>query len=142
MTRYLGGPESSVGIRRRHRRYLATGDRPDGRMSVIVVGADGAAAGSVGYWEHDWHAETVWEVGWSVLPEFQGRGVATAAAQLVVADIRARGRHRCAHAFPSVDNPASNAICRKTGFTLVGPCEVEYPRGNLLQSNDWEIDLT
>jgi RimJ/RimL family protein N-acetyltransferase len=142
MTRYIGGPETPVKIRRRHRRYLATNDGPVGRMYVIVVGQDGAAAGSVGYWEHDWHGETVWEVGWSVLPEFQGRGVATAATRLVVAEARAHGLHRCVHAFPSVDNSASNAICRKAGFTQLGPCDVEYPPGHLLRSNDWEIDLT
>ncbi len=140
MTHHLGGPETSVRIRRRHQRYLATKDRPDGRMYVVVVGEDRVAAGSVGYWEHAWHGETVWEMGWSVLPEYQGQGVATVATRLILAEVRA-GRRRCVHAFPSVDNAASNAVCRKAGFALVGPCDVEYPPGTMLRSNDWEIDL-
>ena len=142
MTRYIGGPETGIRIRRRHQRYLATNHRPDGRMYVIVVGEERVAAGSVGYWEHDWHRETVWEVGWSVLPEFQGQGIATAATRLVVAETRANRRHRCVHAFPAVENLASNAICRKAGFTLIGPCHIEYPPGHMLRSNDWETDLT
>jgi RimJ/RimL family protein N-acetyltransferase len=46
------------------------------------------------------------------------------------------------HAFPSVDNAPSNAICRKLGFTLLdGAIEFEYPPGNLLRCNDWRFDL-
>jgi RimJ/RimL family protein N-acetyltransferase len=139
MTRHIGGPESPAAIRRRLGRYLAANGRDDGQMSVITVGPDRVPAGSIGYWERDWHGATVWETGWSVLPEFQGRGIATIATRLVIADARGQGRHRCVHAFPSVDNPASNAICRKTGFSLVGPCDFEYPPGNMLRSNDWEV---
>ena len=72
MTVHLGGPESPEQIRRRLRRYMGIGDPGPGSMFVIVVGPVGAAAGSVGYWEHEWQGETVWETGWSVLPEFQG----------------------------------------------------------------------
>ena len=42
-------------------------------------------------------------------------------------------------AFPARANAASNAICRGVGFTLVGPCEVEYPPGSMLAANDWRI---
>jgi RimJ/RimL family protein N-acetyltransferase len=41
---------------------------------------------------------------------------------------RAEGRHRFKHAFPSVTNPPSNAICRKLGFTLKGELDFEYRR--------------
>jgi RimJ/RimL family protein N-acetyltransferase len=50
-------------------------------------------------------------------------------------------KHRYLHAFPSVENAPSNAICRKLGFTLLGPHEFEYPPGNLMQCNDWRLDL-
>jgi hypothetical protein len=42
----------------------------------------------------------------------------------------------------SVDNPPSNAVCRKAGFELLGETEFEYPPGRLMRSNDWRIDLT
>jgi RimJ/RimL family protein N-acetyltransferase len=45
-------------------------------------------------------------------------------------------------AFPSGDNAPSNAICRKLGFTLVGSCEFEYPKGSAMQCNDWRLDLS
>lgn len=139
MTEHLGGPELPEKIVRRHARYLAAGD--PGQMFVITVGPGGAAAGSIGYWEKEWRGTTVWEAGWSVLPEFQGQGVATRATVLVVARAAAEGKHGSMHAFPSVDNGASNGVCRKVGFTLLGDSEFEYPPGNILRCNDWALDL-
>jgi len=110
-------------------------------MFVIVVGADRVAAGSIGYWAKEWQGQEVWETGWSVLPEFQGQGIATQAIFAIVDHVRAEGKHRFIHAFPSVDNAPSNAICRKAGFALLGEVEFEYPPGMVLQSNDWCRDL-
>ena len=45
-------------------------------------------------------------------------------------------------AFPSVDNGASNAICRKGGFTLLEECDVEDPPGSVMRCNDWELTWT
>ncbi len=47
------------------------------------------------------------------------------------------------HAFPSVENDASNAICREVGFTLHREVELEDRRvpGNFLRFNDWYLDL-
>jgi RimJ/RimL family protein N-acetyltransferase len=46
------------------------------------------------------------------------------------------------HAFPSVDNAPSNAICRKLGFELLEESlEFEYPKGNVLRCSDWRLDL-
>jgi RimJ/RimL family protein N-acetyltransferase len=39
-----------------------------------------------------------------------------------------------------VGNAPSNAICRKLGFTLLGPHDFEY-RGTVLRCNDWRLDL-
>ncbi|WP_158847008.1 GNAT family N-acetyltransferase [Saccharothrix deserti] len=136
MTTHLGGPESEDKVLNRHRRYLVLGD---GRMFRVEV--DGTPAGSVGYWEKHWRGEAVWEVGWAVLPEFQGRGVAAAAARAVVEAARAEGTHAWARAFPSVDHPASNAVCRKAGFTLFGEADFEYPPGRWMRCNDWGVEL-
>nr|WP_238177425.1 GNAT family N-acetyltransferase [Kribbella sp. VKM Ac-2566] len=49
----------------------------------VIVTEDGERAGLIGYWEHSESDETVWETGWAILPEFQGRGLATAAVREV-----------------------------------------------------------
>jgi RimJ/RimL family protein N-acetyltransferase len=76
-----------------------------------------------------------------VLPEHQGRGIASGATALVLDHARAGGRRRFVHAFPSTDNPASNAICRKLGFTLLEVREFEFPPGSTMRCNDWRFDL-
>jgi RimJ/RimL family protein N-acetyltransferase len=137
MMEHLGGPESPEKIADRQRRY----EQPGSGMFRIVDVASGAGVGSVGFWEREWRGLTVHEVGWSVIPAFQGRGIAAAATAQVLALARASGTHRFVHAFPAVDNPASNAICRKLGFTLLEACRFEYPPGNWLLCNDWQLDL-
>ncbi|MBC9718674.1 GNAT family N-acetyltransferase [Streptomyces sp. TRM66268-LWL] len=145
MTDHLGGPESPEKLADRHRRYVELRDQ--GRMFKIVL-PDGEPAGSIGYWAREWRGEPVWETGWGVFPEFQGRGIAAAAARLLVAYVREHGAadeggapRRALHAYPSVDHPASNAICRKAGFELLGEVAFEYPKGNPLRSNDWRVLL-
>ncbi len=141
MTDHLGGPETPEKIRERHERYCLISDSGRGRMFAIVVGPRRAAAGSVGYWEREGRGQLVWETGWSVLPEFQGRGAATRATAAVVERARAEGKHRFIHAFPSVGNGPSNAICRTVGFTLREEIDLEYPPGNFMRCNDWRLDL-
>jgi RimJ/RimL family protein N-acetyltransferase len=138
MTEHLGGPESEEQLVRRHRRYV---ESATGQMYRVTLADGGQTIGPVGYWEREWRDGTVWEAGWGVLPEFQGRGLAARAARAVVEAARAEGRHRYLHAFPNVDNTASNSVCRRAGFTLLGPARVEYPKGHWNTSNDWRVDL-
>jgi RimJ/RimL family protein N-acetyltransferase len=138
---HLGGPETEEKVLDRHARYLDVGGAGSGRMFTVVLLPDGQTAGSIGYWEREWQGETVYETGWNVLPEFQGRGIATAAARAIADAAAAEQRHKQLHAYPSVDNPASNAICRKAGFTLVGPYDFEFPKGSFMRCNDWRYDL-
>ena len=142
MTEHLGGPESAEEIRKRNERYSQDVKPGKGVMFVITIGLEGVAAGSVGYWEKEWQGQLVWETGWSVLPEFQGQGVATRAANAVIEQARAVGtQHPFMHAFPSVNNGPSNAICRKLDFTFQGEVDFEYPPGSLMRCNDWCLDL-
>ncbi|MEH0843091.1 GNAT family N-acetyltransferase [Micromonospora sp. CPCC 205711] len=138
---HTGGSETDGQVLVRHERYLRGPGPGSGHMFAVVL-PDGAKVGSIGYWERVWRDEPVYEMGWAILPEHQGRGLATAAVRAVVAEARAERRRRWAHAYPSVDNPASNAVCRKAGFTLLGPTDFEYPPGRLMRSNDWRIALT
>jgi RimJ/RimL family protein N-acetyltransferase len=140
MTRFLGGPESPEAIESRHRRYLAADPETHGLYAVTVEpGAE--PVGWVGFWESEVDGEPAWECGWSVLPEAQGRGVATAATTQLIAEASRRRRHRWLIASPSVDNVASNALCRTLGFESRGETEVEYPKGRQMRSVDWRRDL-
>ena len=136
---HLGGLETDEQLRTRHRRYLnwAPGQ---GCMFRIVL-PSGEPAGTVGYGERVWQGSSVYEMGWQVLPEYQGRGIATTAARAGAVHAAGQERHRYLHAFPGVDNPASNAICRKAGFELLGECDFEYPAGHFMRSHDWRLDL-
>jgi RimJ/RimL family protein N-acetyltransferase len=140
MTEHIGGPETPDAIRARHQRYLGADD-PIGGVFAVVAGADRTAAGWVGYWETSWQGEDVWECGWSVLPEFQGQGVATAGTALMIERAKATGMRRFLHAFPAVANVPSNALCRALGFSLLGEVDVEYPPGSVTHADDWCLDL-
>lgn len=141
MTEHLGGPESPEKLAERQRRFEKLAETGNDRMFKAIDTTTGQAVGSVGYWERTWRGENIYEVGWSTLPAFQGRGIAGMATSLAIELARRDGHHRFMHAFPSVDNGPSNAICRKLGFTLVEECEFEYPKGSFMRCNDWRLDL-
>jgi RimJ/RimL family protein N-acetyltransferase len=138
MTAHLGGPEPSSKLAERHARYLALYP-PAGAMYVVLLGEE--RAGSIGWWERVWREEPIYETGWAVLPAFQGRGVAAAAARAVLGEVAAYGTHSAVHAFPSVDHPASNAVCRTAGFVLLGERDVGYPPGSTMRCHDWVADV-
>ena len=142
MTEHLGGPESEEKLAERQGRYEAAADSDTTWVFKIVDDDTGEAVGSVAYWEREWRGDAVWEIGWSVALEFQGRGIAGRATAQALDHARGRNRHRFVHAYPSVDNEPSNAICRKLGFELLGATEFEYPKGHLMQCNDWRFDLS
>jgi len=129
--RHVGGAETAAKIADRQRRYAA-----DPHQFRIVVDG-GAGAGWVGFWEREWREEPIYEIGWSVLPAFQGRGLATAATALAL-EAASAVAPRPVHAFPGVDNAPSNGVCRKVGFSLVeAALSFEYPPGTFMVCNDW-----
>ena len=134
MMEHLGGPETPEKIADRQAKY-------EQRSDQFKIVTEGEGVGWIGFWEMEWAGEKVYEMGWSVLPEFQGRGIAGQATALALEAARAEGRCRFVHASPSVDNAASNAICRKAGFELRGQVETEYPPGSQLTVGDWWFDL-
>jgi RimJ/RimL family protein N-acetyltransferase len=75
------------------------------------------------------------------MPAFHGRGIATAAVKAVAGRARAQQRHKYLHASPAADHPASNAICRKAGFSPCGETDFEYPPGTTVRCNDWRLEL-
>ena len=138
MTEFLGGPESEEKVLDRHQRYLKL---KTGEAYMFVIWLDDEAVGSAGYWEKDWKGALVWEAGWGVFPEYQGRGIALAATLALVEKARLERKHRFMHAYPKIENLASNALCRKAGFELIEECDFEYPVGHPIRCNDWQIDL-
>src|SRR3954466_11916983 len=92
MTEHLGGPESPDKLRERQGRYerLEGGDR----MFKIVDAASGTGIGSVGVWTKEWRDQRVYEIGWMVVPEFQGRGIAAAATAQAIEVATREDEHR------------------------------------------------
>jgi RimJ/RimL family protein N-acetyltransferase len=140
---HLGGPETEEQLLVRHERYVAMSADTSGAgtMFRIVTLPGSEAAGTIGYWERDWQGQRVYESGWGVLAGFQGRGIASAAVDAVIVRAGQERKHRYLHAYPSIDNHPSNAVCRKAGFSLMGECDFEYPPGTMLRSNDWRVEL-
>ncbi|HEV2415379.1 MAG TPA: GNAT family N-acetyltransferase [Candidatus Dormibacteraeota bacterium] len=141
MTEHLGGPESDEALRRRHERYVAAAGSDSVYPLTAVLEPGGTEVGNVSLWEREWQGKPVYEMGWGIVPEFQGRGLAAEAVKEAIEVARATRRRDTIHAFPSVDNPPSNAVCRKAGFELVGPVQFEYPKGHWMECNDWRLSL-
>jgi RimJ/RimL family protein N-acetyltransferase len=114
----------------------------EGRCWPLKVIPDGSAsaAGSVAVFESSHEGETIYEIGWMVLPEFQGRGIASQAVRTVLDRARAERKFGRIHAFPAVTNGPSNKVCEKNGFANLGECEVGFA-GRTLRCCHWRIDL-
>ena len=121
MMEHLGGPETPEKIAERQRRYEAD----SGCLKVVAGDED---LGWVGYWEREWRGETVYEIGWAVLPAAQGRGVATEATRPAIEAARATGRHRRLHASrrsrtrpPTRSAPSSASRCSRRATSSTRP---------------------
>jgi len=134
----LGGPRSPEDIERAHAKALALA--AEGRCWSLKVVVDGSTVGCVDVFESSHEGETIHEIGWMVLPEFQGRGLAGRAVQAVLERARTERAFQRIHAFPAVTNAPSNKVCEKTGFANLGECEIEFA-GHALHCRDWRIDL-
>ncbi len=141
MMTHLGGPETAEQLATRHRRYVEAANLDSTYVFSIIVDPGHLAVGQVAFWERSWREEDVFEMGWSVVPEYHGHGIGSRAAAMALALASQTGKRRFLHAFPSVDNVASNAICRKLGFVLLEECDLEYPPGHTMRCNSWRFDL-
>ena len=136
----LGGPVDPADLDRVHRMRVETVARGEWYF-VIVAEEDGPPVGAIGIWESTVAGSALHEVGWMVLPEFQGRGIATEALGLLIARARSDPRYDAVHAFPGASNVPSNALCRNAGFTHTEELEVKF-RDRPLRVNHWELDVT
>lgn len=140
----LGGPQPRAGIEDKVRRDVADVQAGNAWIKMIVPDAErpDLVAGNVVLWTQDSHPGTLFsEIGWMVLPEFQGQGLGKRAVAALLDLARADGRWGLVHAFPGVTNAPSNGICRSLGFQFHGPEEIVFS-GRLFQSNHWSIPTT
>jgi RimJ/RimL family protein N-acetyltransferase len=131
----LGGPLPREGMDEKVRRDAeeAAADTSWIKMIVPDESAPDVVAGIVTLSSHDGD-EPLSEMGWMVLPEFQGRGLAKAAVRELLD--RAGDCWGPIHAFPAVSNGPSNGICRSLGFTFVEEQDKTFA-GRVLRSNHW-----
>jgi len=136
----LGGPRPVEDIKRAHTRSLA--EAAEDRCWPLKVIPDGSASavGSVAVFESSHEGETIYEIGWMVLPEFQNRGIAGRAVRMVLDKARAERWFGRIHAFPAVTNGPSNRICAKNGFVNLGE-SVSGFAGRTLRCYHWRIEL-
>jgi RimJ/RimL family protein N-acetyltransferase len=142
MTAELGGPLPREGIEEKVARDVQAVAAGSDWIKMIVPDetAPGVVAGSVALWSHgEDSGERVSEIGWMVLPEFQGRGLAKRAVRMLLELARDDGRWGLVHAFPATTNAPSNGICRSLAFRFAGERDVTFA-GRVLRSNDWVIN--
>ncbi|ARF79716.1 GNAT family N-acetyltransferase [Kitasatospora aureofaciens] len=137
----LGGPLPREKVEARLRKDLALVAADSAWIKVIVPDGDagpGGAAGLVTLWQDEEDGVTVSEIGWMVLPGFQGRGLAKAAVRQVLDAAAADGRWGEVHANPGVTNGPSNGICRALGFRLLGQRDLDFA-DRILRTNHWVV---
>ena len=137
----LGGPLPREGVADKlHRDVNSVEAGETWNFKIVTGGETGSPVGTICIWEHTEQGEPINEIGWMVLPEFQGQGLGSEALRVILQKARAEGRWDVVHAFPGITNGPSNGICRKTGFALLEECEVDFA-GRILHCNHWRIDL-
>jgi RimJ/RimL family protein N-acetyltransferase len=141
MTAGLGGPLPREGIEAKVARDVRQAAAGTAWIKMIIPGgiAPGVVAGSVVLWPHDGTGTPVSEIGWMVLPEFQGRGIATTAVRLLLALAGEQDRWGLVHAFPAITNTPSNGVCRSAGFRFAGEQETTFA-GRVFWTNHWVIN--
>ncbi len=134
--RDLGGPTPIEKIAKHHARRLDSVLNQGCWYFTLIPEANADAIGTIGIWEAEWEGAKIYEMGWMILPDFQGRGFASKAGKLLLEKVRAEQKFSEIHAFPAAQNTASNAICNKLGFTLIGDVPIAY-NGPPQKSNHW-----
>ncbi|CAM5290099.1 hypothetical protein SAVIM338S_00285 [Streptomyces avidinii] len=143
----LGGPLPREGMESKVRRDVerAAAGTDWTKMIVPDEAEPGLVAGTVTLWPHNAYAdaevdaEGMSEIGWMVLPEFQGRGLAKRGVGLLLELARDDGRWGLIHAFPATGNAPSNGICGSLGFRYLGERDVPFA-GRILRTNHWAIE--
>jgi hypothetical protein len=83
----LGGPQPREGMAAKVARDVqqAASDAAWIKMIIPDESVPGVVAGSIALWSHEDGQTSMSEIGWMVLPEFQGRGIATTTVRMLLA---------------------------------------------------------
>jgi len=137
----LGGPLPREGVEDKVARDVREAAAGTEWIKMIVPdeAAPDVVAGNVALWTHDEGGEQMSEIGWMVLPEFQGRGLGKRAVRMLLELARDDGRWGLVHAFPATTNAPSNGICRSLGFRFAGERDVTFA-DRVLRTNHWIIN--
>ena len=135
----LGGPRPAEEIPAKVAQDVETARSGQGWILMVVPEGSDDVAGSVVLWSNAGHGHPYSEIGWMVLPEHQGRGLAKAAVRRVLDRARDDGRWGLVHAYPGVANGPSNGVCRSLGFTLLGQETINFA-DTAFAANHWVVD--
>lgn len=140
MTAGLGGPLPVEGMADKVRRDAERAAAGTAWIKMIVPGprTPEAVAGTVTIWAPESDDGPLSEIGWMVLPRFQGQGLGKRAARALLERARDEDRRGVVHAFPAMANAASNGICRSLGFRLLAEREVVFA-GRVLRTDHWAV---
>lgn len=137
----LGGPRPREGIEAKVQADVRAAAAGSAWIMMIVPdqAEPGVVAGTVTLWSQERDGRSFSEIGWMVLPEFQGRGLGKRAVRTLLERARDEDRWGPVHAFPAVTNAPSNGICRALGFALLGPQDI-LVAGQTFRVNHWRVD--
>jgi aminoglycoside 6'-N-acetyltransferase len=107
-------------------------------LQVFAILVDGEPAGAIQFWEEPDPGSRFADVDIFLGPEYQGRGLGTAAMRLIVRQlVEERGHHRVTLS-TAVDNARAIRVYEKVGFRPVGVTR----KSNLNElSGEWEDEL-
>ncbi|WP_035763198.1 GNAT family N-acetyltransferase [Arthrobacter sp. H20] len=140
MTRYLGGPESNEKLLQRQVKNMRLWEAGEAHMFTVNTSWSRVPVGSVGYWKASNQNRDIYEAGWSIATQFQGRGLASNALEACILDAAAQNDRNTLFAFPRIDNVASNALCRRVGLIWQSEEDFEYPVGVPIRVNAWSVE--
>lgn len=101
----FGGVFPPEKIEKAQRHYLSSSESEEGWVFAIRPSEGAEAAGLAFLWDRPWRDDVITELVCQILPDHQRRGLATAAAQAVIARARAERRCKSVHAFPPEKDP-------------------------------------
>lgn len=134
----LGGPLTKEQAAAAHARRSTL---PADHWYFKIVPEPGAQPiGTIGLWPSEWAGVKYLECGWMLLAEHHGRGHAKRALALMIERARTEFAGATLAAFPALDNPASNALCRGAGFVPHEEVALEYA-GRPLKCRRWTLRL-
>ncbi len=144
---HLGGPRSADDLEKTVARRAATEENDGAWFAIVVTGEDAAPAqgpcrvGEIGMFRAERDGEQIDEVGWSLLPAYQGRGIARRALEQLLERLESERAPMTVVATPAVANAASNGLCRKLGFELVAEgIEITFRERRMI-CNEWRLRL-